>query len=246
MREAFTYMFKDNKFYQKYFTYLGLAFAAYFLINYAYLFTAEGAQTYTNQISFIPTNPFKSWGLLILGLTFKILTAGYFLNTIAAISKQNDNYILPFFNTTNCLTKGLKLLGALLFIIFCFTILLFLSAGFKPLTLTLILIFSIIFCASFLWIIANENKYLVLLHIEDAVNYIKKASKNYFKYLFVFISAFVVSTSLSLLAELFVSKFNAPILEIIAISIIYAIIDAYFIYVYSFLIAKSIKPESVV
>ena len=46
--------------------------------------------------------------------------------------------------------------------------------------------------------------------------------------------------------EKFVSYLNLPIWDIAIISILYSIVEVYFIYVYSYLIAKSIVPKTVV
>ena len=243
MREAFTYMFKDKRLCSKALTYTILSFCAYFLINYSQLLFVP---SYSNQITITQSVKIFPYLILFAGLAFKALTGGYYLNTISAINKQCSNYVLPFFNIKTCFLKGIKLLGSIILIMVTIGALLILSGPIKYYTFILVLFMASILSLSFLWLIAVKEKYFIILHINEAIKLIKNNAKPYFKYLLTFWGAFLISYGLSIASATLISKWNAPYIELSTISLIYGIIDAYFIFVYSFTIAKSIKEDSVV
>lgn len=103
---AFSYMFKDNKFWTKYLT----LFILTFLALLPSVLNENAGQLNINQaLLFFPA---------LIGFFVNILYYGYLAAGIKSLSEQNSNYILPFFNFTKNGLLGLKCLaGTLLFCI---------------------------------------------------------------------------------------------------------------------------------
>ena len=109
MREAFTYMFKDNCFHKKAFIYFILSFVAMSLIAIADMSSCTGGCPINQAKLIAPTIKFDILCYRAIGLILHTLTLGYFITCLEAVLKQRENILLPFFNLKLCFTKGLKL-----------------------------------------------------------------------------------------------------------------------------------------
>lgn len=110
MKEAFTYMFKDNKFWAKGLSYLFLIFTANLLLNYA--------QTILPPCPGCAVSiPWQYWIFFIFGSVINFAGIGYFFSCVKALIEQKENPVLPFVNILKDLYKGFKYSVALLLLI---------------------------------------------------------------------------------------------------------------------------------
>ena len=121
MREAFTYMFKDPGYDKKAITYFVIC-----LCSLALTMSPELANITTPNFAEAakvakPSNPIFTF-LPIIGNFFSLLLAGYHLNCVEAITKQNQNIVLPFFNLATAFVRGIKNVIASLFMTLVFVI----------------------------------------------------------------------------------------------------------------------------
>ena len=114
MREAFVYMFKDNYFGKKAILYFTLSFIASVCSAYALMHSCTGACPITTGNGIFIPNKTNTVIYQMLGFLFHLLILGYFNICINAITKQVNNIVLPFFNFTSSLLKGLKYFLAIL------------------------------------------------------------------------------------------------------------------------------------
>ena len=248
MREAFTYMFKDNCYYKKAGIYLVLNFIANAFIAYAQMKSCTGGcplrttpevmtNTYINTIIFN-----------ILGILANMFVIGYFFSCINAIIKQSNNIVLPFFNAGNCFIKGLKfhistILITLLFFVLSIPLNL-INSVFAMIIFISIIAFYLVFGCSFFWSFATDSKILTFFNVKEAFNNVKKASLNYLKNIFLILLVTIISIIFAYSFEL-LSGFliQSQLITMLVSTFITAIISAYFGFVSMFLIAKSIKSE---
>ena len=94
--EAFTYMFKDNKFFQK--------ASFYFLFAFLSVFGGVLAETAEGDATLILL-AFIIW---ILGLISNLFLSGYFISAIRALRTKSENFVLPMFNMGKTFILGLK------------------------------------------------------------------------------------------------------------------------------------------
>lgn len=263
MKEAFTYMFKDNAYYKKALIYFVFMFIAEFLIQWGGI-----------HIPNVPnaTIPLEAKILLLVGGILMLIPAGYCFSVIKALIKQKENYILPFLGIKNSLIVGLKyflsviitivsiLLVFAVLVLIPFIIFLAIASGigseifaniaiiiFAILSIIFVSIFSILyfvcvpaFCSMF----AKDKKLTTFIRYISVFKLIKKDAHNYFKYLgmniLVLITCSIVSLILSLVLLLL---FKESILFAFLISLFSSIIGSYTVFVFAYLIAKSTKIE---
>ena len=106
MREAFTYMFKDPRYNDKAMIYFIIC-----TLSLSLMATPELANLNTlfaNGPKVAPvTNPIFTI-LPLIGALFNWILCGYFYNCVQALTKQKQNYILPFLNIGSAFVKGFK------------------------------------------------------------------------------------------------------------------------------------------
>ncbi len=250
MREAFIYMFKDNCYYKKALIFLLLSFIESACIAYSQMNNCTGMCPYSSGNLFIP-NKTNALVFQIIGLVFNSLVVGYFNTCVEAITKQINNIILPFFNCINCLLKGLKYFVAVLIPIILFALIIGFLQVFNLLLakiiFVLLLVLYLIFGMAFIWLFANEKSFWAFLLYKKALINVLKAPLNYFKHLLFVLIASAIAIGLKFVFEFIFAllPLNALATMLIA-TFISAVISAYFTFVLVYLIAKSIKPDSVV
>ena len=145
MREAFTYMFKDPRYNDKAMTFFIICFIAFALkaspevLKINTMGLAQGPQV--TPVS----NPILLVVLPLIGTLFDWVLSGYCLTSIQAITKQNQNYILPFMNIGSSFVKGFKFTVA---IILCITAIGILGIPFNITKTCLFLLFFFILAQS--------------------------------------------------------------------------------------------------
>ena len=85
MREAFTYMFKDNCYYKKALIYLVLNFIANSLIAYAQMNSFTGVCPINSKPEVLPNELLGTTILSFTGFLVNMFVLGYFLNCVEAI-----------------------------------------------------------------------------------------------------------------------------------------------------------------
>lgn len=257
MREALTYMFKDNCFYKKAVMYCILIFFASTFSALADMSSCTGScQLITTPI---PLTQLKFNVLLyrIASLFLYILSLGYFISSLEAVNKQENNIIFPFFNFKLNLIKGIKFALALFTTVILYYVLtlLFVIVGSKfipvitEVTTSLIALFTLLYIIcynSFLYSYASENKLLNFFNFKKAFLPIKKAPKTYFKFWSLLILVSLASTVITYLFEILFGLFNNAYLVMLLTNIIAAIVGTYTTYVSFLLIRKSSETDSVV
>lgn len=110
MKEAFTYMFKDNKFWIKALSYFSLFFTANFLLNYAQTLLPTCPRCAVSL-------PWQYWVLFIAGTLVNFVALGYIFSCIKTLIEQKENPLLPFVNILKDLYKGFKYAVSLILLI---------------------------------------------------------------------------------------------------------------------------------
>ena len=249
MREAFTYMFKDPRYNDKAMVYFIVCAISLALMATPELASVNVLLSQGPKVSPV-TNPIFTI-LPIIGVLFNCILVGYFYTCVQALTKQKQNYILPFINWWSSFVKGFKLtIGIFLFMIvmsiicalFVFTGPIGSIIGYS----VFILLFSICLNA-FLWLFSNEGKISTFFAWKKAFKLISANKKTYFKNL-IMMGLITLIGGLASLLFLFLFNFlvNNVYVAWILTSIEGAIIALYTAFVSMYLIAKSIDPETVV
>ena len=250
MREAFTYMFKDPGYNDKAIMYFVICFIAL-----ALLASPEISNLNTAGMSQSPkvtpiSNPIFAI-LPLLGVLFNWIITGYYLTCVQAITKQNQNYVLPFINIGGSFIKGFKFTIATILITLVLTLLGFIFAFVGPIGISLysisLLVLLFIFGNAFMWLFANEGKLSTFFAWKKVSKLVSGNCKNYFKNLFILI---LITIAGALVSTIFMFLFNFLVSNMyvawILTSLEGAIVASYTAFVSMYLIAKSIKVESVV
>lgn len=246
MREAFSYMFKDNCLWQKTWIYITLLAIANILIG----ISKTGSHIIARP-ELLSTNPTSDTLLSIAVFLIYFITAGYFLSVTEAIIKQNNNILLPKFNTVNNFIKGLKYFFAILLVMLCCLFvmiilkLVFSSLCISILQLLIVGLISLYGCA-FVWNFANNNSIFSFFEFKKVFKSVANAPLQYFKHIMLLGLIVIVGAILAIIAEFLISFIPSSPIAIILFSVISAFIDTYIALVSAYLIAKSIKADSVV
>ena len=247
MREAFSYMFKDPGFGQKFVPFCFVNFIALLLF---------GAPQLTSITSSVPTvlkvtNPFWYW-LPFLGGIISFALFGYATVCIKAITQKTSDIVLPFFNFKNSILRGFRFLIATLgftligvFSLFILT----LTQAWLLLILAIIILggFALIYFNALFWIFANEERLSSFFAWKKATRYIKQNLKQYLNNLGIIILINLIASTLSGIIMYTMNYiFSTSHVAWIASSLTGSIISSYVAFVTIYLIAKSIKTDSVV
>ena len=257
MREAFTYMFKDNCFHKKAFIYFILSFIAMSVIAVADMNTCSYGCPINQAKLITPTIKFDILCYRTIGLILHTLTLGYFITCLEAVIKQKDNILLPFFNLKLCFTKGLKLFLSIISTVIIYYILLFTygaMSNFIPVLrpefvniLSLLTILFYIFCYnSFIYLYAQTNKFFSFFNFKVALLTIKNSQKTYFKYWSILVLIFVLSSIIVYIIESLLGKINNEYTVMLLTNFASSALQTYLTFVSLLLISKSIKADSVV
>lgn len=246
MKEAFSYMFKDNKYPQKALTYFGLIFLANFAVMYAKLFAPACPNCQAS-----PEYPLWTF----IGFILMILPMGYGITCVKSLIEQKENFIIPFFNFKNSLITGLKYTLAIIFtglaIGLGFSILggiLGVIAGmFQLKALLFVFIIAaiafflcfIFYISALLWIFACKGWLTSFFRWGKAFQLLSKNPKNYWKAFGLVLLVSIVSGTIANLIPV------SNLLTAIIAAVISSALASYTIFVWSYLNAKAIKAECI-
>ncbi|MBR2429857.1 DUF4013 domain-containing protein [bacterium] len=266
MREAFTYMFKDNCFYKKAFVYFILSFIPMTILAIADMnFNSNSCQIGLAPVA-LSSVKMEALCYDLLAIFFYVLSAGYFITSLEAVIIQKTNIILPFFNFEYCLKKGFRFALSialtllvwglpLLFLAKCssiffkgasilFGILLVLVINF--LVVVFIFVLYGVFYNYLMYLYAKDGKFTTFISLRQALKFIIEPPKTYFKYWSVLILLNLINLALVYLSERLFGLFDNSYLTMVLTNIISCTLGTYSAYVSLILISKSVKTDSVV
>ncbi len=249
MKTAFLYMFKDNMFLKKATTLSLLIFTITAMLGAPELLNTISSMPEVNKVAI----PIIHW-LPILALPLLFIQYGYMATSIKAIMQQDSSVILPFLNLRISAVKGFKIFLAIILALLFLTLLgavEYLIAGVLKNPVLVVIIqfivatFVLFYITALLWIFALEEKVLSLFAFRKATNLIKN---NFKKYLLSIALIFLINVVSAFLSSMIIYGLNYLFNNIYMVwllsSLIGAIIACYVIYVSVFLVARSIKNES--
>lgn len=252
MREAFTYMFKDNCFGKKVLMYLTISFIASLFISYSQINTCAGMCPIASKPTVNPVDSITPIVFQIIGILINMIIVGYFFTAIKAISSQSNNIILPFFSIKNNFVKGFKfnlvMFATIIIYSFAFGLLqsFYNTYIFAKISLGILLLFYTISGSAFVWFFAQEEKFTTFFNFKKVLTLISRNVKKYIKFSLIIIGILLLSIALSFTIELIIANLtNSIILAMIISTLVITIFATYINFVTMYLIAKSIK-ESVV
>ena len=251
MREAFTYMFKDNCYYKKALVFLILTFVESACIAFAQMNSCTGMCPFSAGEGVFTPNKTNALIFQLIGLIFNFLVVGYFNTCVEAITKQVNNIVLPFFNIVTCFLKGLKYFVAILIPIVLYAFVIGFIQIFSSLVgyiiLGILLFLYLVLGIGFIWLFANEKSFFAFLSYRKVIKKVIKAPLNYFKYLLFIAIVCALTFALKFAFEFIFALFPmSPLVTMLVSTLISAVISAYLTFVLVYLTAKSIKADSVV
>ena len=248
MKEAFIYMFKDNCFWKKAITYFFVSFIACLFISYSQINTCSGMCPVASKPTVISVNSISPIIYQLIGIFINMIVAGYFLSSIKAITSQTSNIVLPFFSFRNNFVKGFKFNLSVFttIILYSFTFGLLYSfystATFAKIGFIILLIFYIFTGVAFVWLFAQEEKFITFFNFKKVIIKIKEDIKNYIKYVLIIAGILLISIAVTFVIELLISNFVKDIIIAMVITtLITTVFATYINFVNMHLIAKSIK-----
>lgn len=247
MREAFSYIFKDNCLFQKTWIYITLLAITNILIG----ISKTGSHIIARP-ELLSTNPTEDILIRLGVVIISMFTTGYFLSAISANIKQKNNILLPRFNAINNFAKGLKFLFAVFLPVLVISVILgSLQSIFGSIIPTIffgiIAIFYLIYGGAFVWNFADSNNIFVFFNFRKTVKDVAQNSKRYFKHISLMWLIILSGAVIASVVE-FIIGFTLPsdLIAIVLWSIIGAFISAYVALISAFLIGKSLPGDSVV
>ena len=253
MKEAFTYMFKDNKFWIKGLSYLGLVFIANLITNYGQTFYPACPRCAVSI-------PWQYWTFIAIGSIINLIPLGYMYTCIKSLIDQDENPILPFVSPWENLIKGFKYsIAILLLLVPLFIVTILIIAGIasismgsalgmiisKTIMLTAIIGFAVLLLG-FNWIFANKDSFLSFYRFKEVFAIIKSEPKLYFAHLLMIGFVFIVNMLLELGFGFTAGWFHIPtIIGLFVVGLLAAFTGTYAIFVICHLIAKAVKKDFV-
>ena len=248
MKEAFTYMFKDNKFWVKGLWYFGFVFIANLMINYAQTLVPPCLRC-------APPMPWYYWVCALVGPLLSLIPLGYLYTCVKALIEQNDNYVLPNFNLWKNFLKGLKYAVALLMLTIPLLLISMIAVTIsfaRVYTLFLLIIpFALILCFAYFyigfnWMFANKDSFITFYRFKKLFKLIGTNKKHYFMSFLVIAVVGLLNMLLEMAcgatAAIFIS---GTVPGLIATGVSSAIIGTYTAFVICYLTAKSISSDLV-
>lgn len=246
MKEAFTYMFKDNKYPQKALTYFCCVFLAQLAVMYAKIFAP-------NCVNCPAAPEYSLWSFI--GSILMILPIGYGITCIKSLIEQKENFIIPFFNFKNSLITGLKYIVAIILTGFALGLgfgiiggVIGIIAGLLNLKALLIILFIVLiafflcflfYIVALMWIFACKGWITSFFRWGKAIQLVSKDAKNYWiAFGFTLLLSIVTGTIVNLIPV------KSLLVAIIA-AVISSALASYTVFVWSYICAKAIKAECV-
>ena len=236
MKEAFTYMLKDNKIVQKALTYFGLILISGLCTNFSQFLTPKHACNIS--ISCLV--------LGLIGIFLSMITSGYGISCKRAIVEQKENIVLPFLKFGSNLFSGFKFGVAITLLVLAITAVIMISAIIGKLlspvipviVIALLCLFIVCYAIAFTYIFVTTDSWLSFFKIKQATKII--ASWQYWKNVLVMMGLSVISAVISSLVS-FIFKGAA---DVIINTTVMSIIGSYFVFVFSYLVANCAKQEA--
>lgn len=244
MANAFNYMFKDNKYWQK------------ALVLASIVFLSELNSNTANMYKGCCMAPSKEYYILnILSTLIKMFALGYSFTCIKALCEQKDNYVLPFINLKNNFILGIKNYIAILFIsaigyVLVFTgyfieapfIVLYIYIAISSILMLIYMTFYMMPCS---WIFAKTGSVTSYLRLKQATQLIMTNKSTYWKAIAMFVLlAIITGIPEVAISRLCMSFVDSKIVYNLIDSSVAAIISAYPAFVIFFIVAKAINPDT--
>ena len=243
MDKAFTYMFKDNM--------IGKKALSYFLLAFCLDFVLKVAGLYSNK----ETTLIYAAYLFVLAIILSFPFYGYAVSCVHSIMEQRDNVVLPFLNYGKNFIQGFKyfianmLIATLMLSVSCLFIIVPITvsyAGAKVLSIILLLlsmlIIILLFIAFLIYILALTCIFAKTENLTSfcrfilATKLIKNAPAQYFISLIIYIGVGIIIGIVDAIISLITFNIAVSLIG----SIISGVIATYFLYVSSYIIARSV------
>lgn len=254
MKEAFTYMFKDNKFWLKGLIYLCLIFIANLLLNYAQTLLPPCPKC-------APPPSWNYWVCFISGTILNLIPVGYMFSCVKTIIDSEDTPVLPYINPFGDLLKGLKYtIAMLIFLLPLLVITIIIEFGISAIlqgTLAglictrVFLLAVIIFTASIFMgynnMFARENSLLTFYKFKQLFSGIGSGKKRYFVNLGMLFVVFFLNMTLEMGFGRAAALANLDTFAgLITVGLLSAITGTYAIFIICHLTARSIENKETV
>ena len=261
MLEAFSYMFKDNKYINKALIYFVFAL----LMNFCTIYSQTFSPSCAGGECPVQSDP-QVYIWMIAGAVIGLIPLGYQFSCIKALMEQKENYVLPTFNIAKNIWLGFKsLLGStLLGVIFGLIGIVFaivfgiiaglcghdkasalgilIVAGIILVALALIAILAIsIFSIAFTWIFANTGWITSYIRFKRAFQLIKTNPSTYWIAFGLMILIGFVAGIFGLVGPIIGALTGSKFIASLIGSCIIALLSSYTAFASAFLVAKSIK-----
>lgn len=242
MREAFSYMFKDNLFKRKWVIYFVFSFFSAFCIN-------------LSNVPFLGISKDVAFFLQLLGMVFFFIPAGYMISSVKTIILQKENIVLPMFNYKKNFFTGFKYCVSNMLLIFVVLtvnlILSFIVAGLIAAVLKVkaiviagiaaVMILSVLFLAyyflAFVRIFIETEAWTSFLKLKKAKELIKKSSM----YNRCFGLFMLVNVLMGIISVIVLTIFGKTLILFILASVIIGAISAYAAFINMFIMAKAVN-----
>ena len=251
MKEAFTYMFKDNKFWVKGLSYLFLIFTANLLLNYAQTILPPCPKC---SVSI----PWQYWIFFISGTLVNTVAIGYLFSCIKALIEHIENPVLPFVNILKDFYKGFKYSVSLLMLIlpigvalglFMLIIALITSGSAVGLILSktlfwIIFLFIGLLLIAFNWLFSNTESYFSFFRFKKVFELILNDKRKYIGHFLMILLVCFLNIILETVFNVSSGLLKLETLYGLALSgILSAITGTYAAFIICKLTANSIKRE---
>lgn len=240
MKDAFCYMFRDNKIKEK--------MALYFCIAFISNVCSNIAQLFTKDINGAPDA--KIIALIAAGLLVGLVTTGYSIACNRAIIEQRENVVLPFINFWRNMFTGFKFGVSIMLMIAVFTLMMipfaFLSAVFSPLIINLYIVAFVIFVAcvgtALTYIFAVTDSWISFLKFKTAFKMIANSKWQYWSRVLLIV---VIGILNSVVVSLISSIAGNTIIGTVCGTALTCVLGSYLVYVFAHFVANSVNPENV-
>ena len=254
MKSAFTYMFKDNKFWIKGLIYLCLIFIANLLLNYAQTILPPSPRNAAPL-------PWNYWVCFISGTILNLIPLGYMFSCIKTIINTEDTPILPYINLFGDLIKGLKYsIAMLIFLLPLLVITIIIEFGISSMLqgtliglictrafLLAVIIFTAAVFMGYNNMFARDNSLLTFYRFKQLFKGIGSGKRRYFGHLGMLFLVFILNMTLEMGFGRTAALANLDTYaSLIIVGLLSAVVGTYAIFIICYLTAKSIENKETV
>ena len=238
MKNAFSYMFKDEKFWQKALMYFLIVFVANVLLYYSVILPSKDPVT----SPFVP----------LIAHLIMMINIGYGFTLIKAIMEQPDEMVLPSVNVLPNLWLGFKYSVSVLLIVLVIAIVGALIIPFvvtmpvvNAISILLLIVAFLVFFMAFRCLFAQKGMITTYFRFPTAIKMIKENLSKYFVAVLLY-SVLIVLVGVINFAVM--SVFGGLVSDRLVVSLItgfiVSILATYMVFVNSYITAKAVKPVS--